>query len=133
MLYGDPGVGKTMIARAIAKEANVKFIYQNGSNFDELYVGQGSRRVRNLFEKAKELKPCIIFIDEIDSLLAKTKRRTEDSSSRSTVNNFLSEMDGFEKNEKILVFGATNYIDSIDDAAIRPGRFDSKIHIPKPD
>jgi len=97
MLYGAPGTGKTLLARAIAGEAGTSFIFTTGSNFDEMFVGVGAKRVRELFETAKKNKPCIIFIDEIDSLLSKSRRYSgEHSSSRATINQLLAEMDGFE-------------------------------------
>lgn len=134
LLFGEPGVGKTLIARAIAGEAGVNFIYCTGSNFDEMWVGLGAKRVRELFTEAKKHTPCIIFIDEIDSLLSKNRRSgAEGSSSRATINQLLGEMDGFEKHENILVIGATNHEDALDTAAVRPGRFDKKIHVPHPD
>ena len=99
-----------------------------------MFVGVGAKRVRELFEEAKKNKPCIIFIDEIDSLLSKSRRfGNEGSSSRGTINQLLAEMDGFEINDNIIVIGATNHEDSLDPAAVRPGRFDKKIHVPAPD
>jgi len=134
LLFGEPGVGKTLIARAIAGEAGVNFIYCTGSNFDEMWVGLGAKRVRELFTEARKHTPCIIFIDEIDSLLSKNRRSGgEGSSSRATINELLSQMDGFEKTDNILIIGATNHEDALDTAATRPGRFDKKIHVPKPD
>ena len=97
MLFGEPGVGKTMLARAIAGEAGTNYIYCTGSSFDEMFVGLGAKRVRELFTEAKKNTPCIIFIDEIDSLLSKGRRQSgEGSSSRATINQLLAEMDGFE-------------------------------------
>jgi ATP-dependent metalloprotease len=133
LLCGKPGTGKTLIARAIAGEAGVNFIYLTGSDFDEMYVGVGAARMRKLFKAARENSPCIIFIDEIDSLLAASRRKGEHSSSRATINQFLAEMDGFKKLDKILVIGATNHEKDLDPAAVRPGRFDKKIHINVPD
>lgn len=135
LLFGEPGVGKTLLARAIAGEAGTNFIYCTGSNFDEMFVGMGAKRVRELFDEAKKHNPCIIFIDEIDSLLSKSRRSSsgEGSSSRATINQILAEMDGFEKHENILIIGATNHEDALDTAATRPGRFDKKIHVPHPD
>jgi len=134
MMFGEPGVGKTLLARAIAGEAGVNFIFCSGSNFDEMFVGVGAKWVRELFKQAKEMNNCIIFIDEIDSLLSKSWRFSgEHSSSRGTINQILSEMDGFEKHHNILVIGATNHEDALDPAAVRPGRFDKKIHVPHPD
>ena len=134
MLFGEPGTGKTMIARAIAGEAGCNFIHCTGSDFDEIFVGVGSLRIRQLFKEARKQQPCIIFIDEIDGLLSESRRNGgEHSDSRSTINQFLSEMDGFTKNDNIVVIGATNHEKSLDHAATRPGRFDKKIHIPRPD
>jgi ATP-dependent Zn protease len=134
LLFGQPGTGKTLLSRAIAGEAGTSFLYCTGSSFEEMYVGVGAKRVRELFNEARKNKPCIIFIDEIDTLLSKSRRYgSEHSSSRSTINAILAEMDGFEKNDHILVIGATNHEDSLDPAAVRPGRFDKKIHVPHPD
>ncbi len=134
MLYGEPGTGKTLIARAIAGESGCNFIFCSGSDFDEMFVGVGASRVRQLFKMARKLQPCIIFIDEIDTLISETRRSSvESSSSRATINQLLSEMDGFAKNENICVMGATNHQDTLDPAATRPGRFDKKIHVPRPD
>lgn len=97
LLFGDPGVGKTLLARAIAGEAGCNFIFTTGSNFDEMFVGVGAKRVRELFAEAKKNAPCIIFIDEIDSLISSGRRQGgEGSSSRATINQLLGEMDGFE-------------------------------------
>lgn len=122
LLYGEPGTGKTLLARAIAGEAGCSFIYCTGSHFDEMFVGVGARRIRDLFKEAKKNQPCIIFIDEIDTLLSKARRfGNEHSSSRATINQMLAEMDGFEKHENIMVIGATNHDDNLDPAAVRPG------------
>lgn len=134
LLFGEPGTGKTLLARAIAGEAGCNFIFCSGSDFDEMFVGVGAKRIRSLFKEARKHSPCIIFIDEIDSLIGGSRRGgMEHSSSRATINQILAEMDGFEKNENIIVIGATNHQDSLDPAAIRPGRFDKKIHVPHPD
>ena len=134
LLHGNPGTGKTLLSRAIAGEAGTSFLYCTGSNFDEMFVGVGAKRVRELFAEARKQKPCIIFIDEIDTLLSKSRRfGGEHSSSRATINAMLTEMDGFEANEQVLVIGATNHQDALDPAAVRPGRFDKKIHVPAPD
>ncbi len=133
LLCGKPGTGKTLIARAIAGDAGVNFIFLTGSDFDEMFVGVGASRIRKLFKKARENSPCIIFIDEIDSLLTGSRRSGEHSSSRATLNQFLAEMDGFNRLEKIYVLGATNHEKDLDPAAVRPGRFDKKIHINLPD
>lgn len=134
MLLGQPGTGKTLLARAIAGEAGCNFIYCSGSDFDEMFVGMGARRVKQLFAEARKQQPCLIFIDEIDSVLSGSRRSgNETSSSRATLNQILAEMDGFERDNKIMVIGATNHEDSLDPAAVRPGRFDKKIHVPQPD
>lgn len=110
LLFGDPGTGKTLLARAIAGESGTNFIYCTGSHFDEMFVGVGAKRVRELFLEAKKNKPCIIFIDEIDSLLSSSRRSDgEHSSSRATINQLLAEMDGFEQNDNVIVIGATNH------------------------
>lgn len=110
LLFGEPGTGKTLLARAIAGEAGCNFIYCTGSDFDEMFVGVGAKRVRELFKKARKNSPCIIFIDEIDSLLTGSRRAgSEHSSLRGTLNQMLSEMDGFDQNDNIMVIGATNH------------------------
>ena len=134
LLAGKPGTGKTLLAKAIAGVCNVNFLFVTGSDFDETFVGVGAKRVKELFNKARKNIPCIIFIDEIDSLLDKSRRSGgEHSSSRSTLNQFLSEIDGFKNNEGIYIIGATNNENSLDPAAVRPGRFDKTIHVGVPD
>ena len=134
LLYGKPGTGKTLIARAIAGEANVPFISMSGSEFIEMFAGLGASRVRKLFEKAKKMAPCIIFIDEIDAI---GSRRTSNSGSETennqTLNQLLVEMDGFDTEETIIVLAATNRPEMLDKALLRPGRFDRQITIPAPD
>lgn len=135
LLIGKPGTGKTLLARALAGESNIKFIYCNGADFDKTFVGQGSNSIKKLFSFARENQPCIIFIDEIDSLLHKGRRSGMYSSSndRGLINTFLSEMDGFNKRGHVFVLGATNSEKDLDKAAIRPGRFDKLITVPFPD
>ena len=133
LLYGPPGTGKTMMAKAIAGEANVPFYYKSGSDFVELYAGNGARKVRNLFKEAKENAPCIIFIDEIDALGMKRTEGSNNQEANQTINAFLAEIDGFSGSEGVLVIGATNMIDKLDQAFVRPGRFDKHICIPLPD
>ena len=134
LLYGQPGTGKTLIAKAVAGEANVPFISMSGSEFIEMFAGLGASRVRKLFSKAKKIAPCIIFIDEIDAI---GSRRTSNSGGESennqTLNQLLVEMDGFESDETIIVLAATNRPEMLDKALLRPGRFDRQITIPAPD
>lgn len=133
LLVGKPGTGKTLLAKAIAGDSKVNFISTSGSDFEEMYVGVGSTRIKKLFTFAKENSPCIIFIDEIDALLTNSKRSDkEHSSSRSTINTFLTEMDGFNKIDGVFVIGATNHEKDLDSAAVRPGRFDKRIHVNLP-
>ncbi|KAF5214326.1 putative mitochondrial ATP-dependent zinc metallopeptidase [Trypanosoma cruzi] len=132
LLVGPPGCGKTMLAKAIAKEAGVNFFYATGSEFDEMYVGVGSRRVRELFAAAKANSPALIFIDEIDALGGK-RSRTDHAYSRMTLNQLLAEMDGFSSKESVIVLAATNTPDALDKALTRPGRFDTTISVDPPD
>lgn len=131
MLYGPPGTGKTLLAKAVAGEAGVSFIPTSGSEFNERYVGVGAQRIRKLFEDAKKKVPCIIFIDEIDSLGGK-RAAADSSSDRQSVNQLLNEMDGFSSSDGILVIAATNRLEDLDPALIRPGRFDSHFAVPLP-
>lgn len=128
------GVGKTLLARAVAGEAGVPFFHVNGSEFDEMLVGQGARRVRNLFKSARKKEtPCVIFIDEIDSVGAKRTNSALHPYANQTINQLLSEMDGFQQNEGIIVLGATNRRNDLDNALLRPGRFDVLVSVPTPD
>lgn len=133
LLYGEPGTGKTLLARAIAGEAGVSFISVAGSEFDEEYVGVGAARVRQLFEAARQNAPCIIFIDEIDTL-AHQRNSHDPAWTAQTVNQLLAEMDGLdtEQNSGVIVIGATNRMTAIDPAVLRPGRLDRHIHLDLP-
>ena len=131
LFYGPPGTGKTLLAKAVAGETNSTFLYASGSGFVEKYVGVGAKRVRTLFERAKKEAPSIIFIDEIDAIGA--KRNLESNKEKDqTLNQLLVEMDGFNTNETVIVIGATNRIDLLDEALLRPGRFDRHIYVGNP-
>tara|TARA_Y100000389_G_C17465186_1_gene524855 strand:- start:696 stop:2426 length:1731 start_codon:yes stop_codon:yes gene_type:complete len=134
LLIGNPGTGKTLLARAIAGESSVPFIQVSASSFIEMFVGLGAKRVRDIFENAKKVQPCIIFIDEIDAIGKKRSSNgmVSNDEREQTVNQLLTEMDGFSKSQ-IVVIGATNRADILDDALLRPGRFDRKIQVKLPD
>ncbi|OMJ89014.1 hypothetical protein SteCoe_8933 [Stentor coeruleus] len=132
LLTGDPGTGKTLLARAIAGEAGVTFFSSSGSDFEEVFVGVGASRIRHLFTEAKALSPSIIFIDEIDTLGSIRKSKNTMQTQRATLNQLLVEMDGFEEHQNVLVIGATNVVDDIDSALLRPGRFDKEVQVPVP-
>ena len=131
LMNGEPGTGKTLMAKAIAGEAGVPFFQENGSNFDEKFVGVGADRVRQLFKTARENAPCIIFIDEFDSIAQ--SRYSGHSYSEQTLNELLAEMDGFESGDNVVVIAATNHIEVLDSAITRRGRFDRHIYVPMPD
>jgi ATP-dependent metalloprotease FtsH len=131
LLVGPPGVGKTLIAKAVAGEAGVPFFYQSGSSFVQMYVGVGAKRVRDLFNKAKSMAPSIIFIDEIDAI-GKARGNLRNDEREATLNQLLTEMDGFEDSSGVIVIGATNKIELLDDALLRPGRFDRRIYVGLP-
>ncbi|XP_051983806.1 ATP-dependent zinc metalloprotease YME1L1-like [Xyrauchen texanus] len=133
LLVGPPGTGKTLLARAVAGEADVPFYYASGSEFDEMFVGVGASRIRNLFREAKANAPCVIFIDELDSVGGKRIESPMHPYSRQTINQLLAEMDGFKPNEGVIIIGATNFPEALDTALIRPGRFDMQVTVPRPD
>ena len=134
LLYGKPGTGKTLIAKAIAGEANVPFISMSGSEFIEMFAGLGASRVRKLFERARKLAPCIVFIDEIDAIGSRRASNSgAETENNQTLNQLLVEMDGFSSEETIIVLAATNRPEMLDKALLRPGRFDRQITIPAPD
>ncbi|MEE6466997.1 hypothetical protein FKM82_007113 [Ascaphus truei] len=133
LLIGPPGTGKTLLARAVAGEADVPFYYASGSEFDEMFVGVGASRIRNLFREAKGNAPCVIFIDELDSVGGKRIESPMHPYSRQTINQLLAEMDGFKPNEGVIVIGATNFPEALDTALVRPGRFDMQVTVPRPD
>lgn len=131
LFHGPPGTGKTLLAKAVAGETNSTFLYASGSEFVEKYVGVGAKRVRTLFEKAKKEAPSIIFIDEIDAI--GTKRNSESNNEKDqTLNQLLIELDGFNSNETVIVIGATNRMDLLDEALLRPGRFDRHVYVGNP-
>jgi len=132
LLVGPPGVGKTLVAKAVAGEAEVPFYYQSGASFVQIYVGMGAKRVRELFSYAKANSPSIIFIDEIDAV-GKARGGMRNDERESTLNELLTQMDGFEDNSGVIVIGATNQMEVIDEALLRSGRFDRRIFIPMPD
>lgn len=132
LLIGPPGTGKTMLAKAIAGEANASFFSIHGSDFTEVFVGVGAKRVRQLFKQARKNKPAIIFIDEIDCV-GKNRKFDSHGEHQQTINALLAAMDGFQSSEGVVVLAATNRPEDLDDALMRPGRFDRKVHVPYPD
>jgi len=136
LLYGPPGTGKTLLAKAVAGECGISFISVSGSDFSQMFVGVGAGRVRSLFQEARKKAPCIVFIDEIDAL-ARSRNNCSVGGGQAerdnTLNRLLVELDGFEDNDNVLLFGATNRLDILDPALLRPGRFDRKIRFELPE
>jgi cell division protease FtsH len=132
LLIGPPGTGKTMLAKAIAGEANANFFSASGSDFSEIYVGVGAKRIRELFAEARRMRPAIVFIDEIDCL-GKNRKHDHNGELQQTNNALLTAMDGFDSSEGVIVVAATNRPEDLDEALMRPGRFDRKVHVPLPD
>ena len=135
LLVGPPGTGKTMLAKAVAGEANVPFFSMSGSEFVEMFVGMGASKVRDLFKQAKEKAPCIVFIDEIDAIGQKRNsgKLGGNDEREQTLNQLLTEMDGFEENTGVIILAATNRPESLDPALTRPGRFDRRVPVELPD
>ena len=134
LLVGPPGTGKTMLAKAVAGESNVPFFSMSGSEFVEMFVGMGASKVRDLFQQAKEKAPCIVFIDEIDAIGKRRDGQIGGNDEREqTLNQLLTEMDGFEGNNGVIILAATNRPDSLDPALLRPGRFDRRVPVELPD
>ena len=134
LLVGPPGTGKTMLAKAVAGEANVPFFSMSGSEFDEMFVGMGASKVRDLFSQAKEKAPCIVFIDEIDAIGKKRDGQFSSNDEREqTLNQLLTEMDGFQENIGVIILAATNRPETLDPALTRPGRFDRRVPVELPD
>ncbi len=134
ILYGPSGTGKTMFAKAIAGESGVPFMYVSGSEFVEMYVGVGAARVRDMFAKAREASPCVVFIDEIDAVGKKRSNSDKNSERDQTLNQILVEMDGFNSlGSDVIVIGATNRLETLDEALLRPGRFDKHVSVDLPD
>ncbi|KAM0220829.1 hypothetical protein ACHAQI_000298 [Fusarium lateritium] len=132
LLVGPPGTGKTLLARAVAGEAGVPFFYMSGSEFDEIFVGVGAKRVRELFTAAKSKSPAIVFIDELDAIGGKRNPRDQ-AHAKQTLNQLLTELDGFDQDSKIIIIGATNLPKMLDKALTRPGRFDRHVNVDLPD
>ena len=135
LLVGPPGTGKTLLAKAVAGEAKVPFFSLSGSDFVEMFVGVGASRVRDLFKQAQQMAPCIIFIDEIDAIGKSRDSQYGGSNDEreQTLNQLLSEMDGFDSSKGLVILGATNRPEVLDKALLRPGRFDRRIIVEKPD
>lgn len=132
LLTGPPGTGKTLLARATAGEAGVDFFFMSGSEFDEVYVGVGAKRIRELFSQARARAPAIVFIDELDAIGG--KRNPKDQAyAKQTLNQLLVELDGFSQTSGIIIIGATNFPESLDKALTRPGRFDKVVNVDLPD
>lgn len=134
LLVGPPGTGKTLLAKAVAGEAKVPFFSLSGSSFVEMFVGMGAARVRDLFEQAQEKAPCIIFIDEIDAIgKSRDNAMSSNDEREQTLNQLLAEMDGFDSSKGVVILAATNRPEILDKALLRPGRFDRRVIVDRPD
>src|SRR3954464_2727983 len=133
LLYGPPGTGKTLMAKAIATESGANFYFQSASSFVEMFVGVGSARIRRLFQEARKHQPAIIFIDELDAVGTARSGGSHNREHDQTLNQLLVELDGFEEAERLIIMGASNRLEDLDPALLRPGRFDRQIHVSTPD
>src|SRR5919201_103547 len=133
LLYGPPGTGKTLLAKAVANESGANFYFQSASAFVEMYVGLGASRIRKLFETARKNQPAIVFIDELDAVGSARSGNSHNREHDQTLNQLLVELDGFEEAERLIIMGASNRLEDLDPALLRPGRFDRQIHVSTPD
>ena len=133
LLYGPPGTGKTLMAKAIATESGANFYFQSASSFVEMFVGVGSARIRRLFAEARKHQPSIIFIDELDAVGTARSAARDNREHDQTLNQLLVELDGFDEADRLIIIGASNRLDDLDPALLRPGRFDRQIHVAPPD
>jgi transitional endoplasmic reticulum ATPase len=133
LLFGPPGTGKTLLAKAVATESEANFISVRGPEIFNKYVGESEKAVREIFKKARQTAPCVLFFDEIDAILSSRSRADDTGVSQRIVNQFLAELDGMQTLQNVLVIGATNRADILDPAVLRPGRFDGVVFVPPPD
>src|SRR5689334_3354995 len=133
LLYGPPGTGKTLLAKAVAHESGANFYFQSASSFVEMYVGLGAARIRKLFETARKNQPAIVFIDELDAVGTSRTGGGQNREHDQTLNQLLVELDGFEESQQLIVMAASNRLEDLDPALLRPGRFDRQIHLSPPD
>ncbi|MFL6041481.1 MAG: ATP-dependent metallopeptidase FtsH/Yme1/Tma family protein, partial [Gaiellales bacterium] len=133
LLYGPPGTGKTLLAKAVAHESGATFYFQSASSFVEMYVGLGASRIRKLFETARKNQPAIVFIDELDAVGTTRSGNSQNREHDQTLNQLLVELDGFDESQQLIVMAASNRLEDLDPALLRPGRFDRQIHVSTPD
>src|SRR4051794_8946130 len=133
LLYGPPGTGKTLLAKAVAHESGANFYFQSASAFIEMYVGLGASRIRKLFETARKNQPAIVFIDELDAVGSARSGSSQNREHDQTLNQLLVELDGFDESQQLIVMAASNRLEDLDPALLRPGRFDRQIHVAPPD
>jgi transitional endoplasmic reticulum ATPase len=133
LLFGPPGTGKTLLAKAVATESDANFISVRGPEIFNKYVGESEKAIRDIFNKARQTAPCVLFFDEIDAIMGSRGRNDDTGVSQRIVNQFLAEIDGMKTLQNVLVIGATNRADILDPAVLRPGRFDAVVFVPPPD